>query len=60
MEVAATGGVLKSDKLGRWLKRYRGRIINGLRLSSTADKHSKQQVWRLSDDRQGTPAGDCG
>ena len=60
MEVAASGGVLKSDKLGRWLKRYRGRVINNLRLSSTPDKHSKQQLWRLSDARQGTPAGDCG
>ena len=56
MEIAATGGVLKSDKLGRWLKRYRGRIVNGLWLTSTADKHSKQQVWRII---EAHPAGDC-
>jgi hypothetical protein len=48
MEVAATGGVLKSDKLGRWLKRYQGRIVSGLRLISTYDTHAKANTWRVA------------
>lgn len=47
MEVAATGGVLNARKLGLWLKRYRDRIVNHLRLTSVADRHAKVQTWWL-------------
>jgi len=40
------GGV-NSVRLGNYLKAREGRIVGGLRLTSTKDSHSKQLIWRV-------------
>lgn len=34
-------------RLAGWLRRHKGRIVDGLRLDSEMDSHSKVQLWRL-------------
>jgi hypothetical protein len=48
LNVAAskTGGVVSNERLGRWLKRVEGKIINGLRLIRTGVQHG-YQTWSL-------------
>ena len=36
-------------KLGRWLSSQRGRVVNGVKLCSEMDSHSKQHRWFLED-----------
>ena len=36
-------------KLGRWLSSQRGRVIDGVKLCSEMDSHSKQHRWFLED-----------
>jgi hypothetical protein len=40
-------------KLGRWLSNQRGRVINGMKLCSEIDSHSKQQRWFLQELKEG-------
>jgi len=35
-------------RLGRWLGRNKGRIVDGLKIVGDQDKHSKQMVWWLA------------
>jgi hypothetical protein len=52
-EIATSGLMLNAKKLGLWLKRYRGRIVNGLRLASDTDRHTKQQRWCVTESSRG-------
>jgi putative DNA primase/helicase len=36
-------------RLGQWLGRNRGRVANGLKIVSEADRHTKQQKWWLAE-----------
>ena len=49
MEVAENrrGDGVDTRRLGQYLKRHKGRIVNGFRLASETDAHSKQQVWQI-------------
>jgi putative DNA primase/helicase len=48
LEVADDGrGAVNSLKLAKYLKRYEGRIISGLKIASGEDSHAKQKVWRV-------------
>ena len=44
-----SGGSINAKALGRWLSRYRGRVINGHKITSCEDTHRKQIVWTLRD-----------
>jgi hypothetical protein len=41
----ATG--FDARRFGNWLKRHRGRIVNGLTLNSNADPHAKVERWQV-------------
>ena len=41
-----TGGVVSNDRLGRWLKRIQGKIINGLKLVQEGNAHG-YPLWVL-------------
>jgi putative DNA primase/helicase len=47
VQVAGDKGHIGSLKLGHWLKRYQGRVINGMKIVSRRDGHSKQNKWCL-------------
>ena len=51
LAVAAPPGRSEVDtrRLGNWLGRHRGRIIDGIKIHSEQDKHSKQMVWWLAE-----------
>lgn len=38
---------LTSRKLGKWLGNFRGRIVDGLKIEKSTDKHTKSALWRL-------------
>lgn len=38
-------------RLAKWLSRNRGRIVDGLKIVSEYDKHTKQQKWQLINTR---------
>ncbi|MFQ3895472.1 hypothetical protein [Sphingobium sp. R-7] len=40
-------GGIDVKRLGRWLGRHKGRIVDGLKLSGHDDAHSKQKVWSI-------------
>jgi putative DNA primase/helicase len=40
-------------KLGRWLGRNKGRVVDGSKIVAVPDKHSKQSLWALQDTSQG-------
>ncbi len=48
LNVAAnkTGGTVSNDRLGRWLKRVEGKIVNGLRLMQDGNARG-YPLWRL-------------
>jgi hypothetical protein len=46
----ARSSEIDAARLGRWLARYRGRIVDGLKIFGDKDSHSKQMQWWL-----GTP-----
>jgi putative DNA primase/helicase len=50
MAVASFPGRSEVDatRLGKWLGRNRGRIINGYKICNQLDTHSKQQFWWLA------------
>lgn len=45
--VATERGEINSRRLGWYLKRHKGRIIEGLKLVDGEDSHSHQKVWRV-------------
>lgn len=45
IDAAGTRGEVDSRRLGYFLKRYKGRIISGMKLGTKPDRHSKQQAW---------------
>jgi hypothetical protein len=47
LSIAYGGGSINAKALGRWLSRYRGRVINGHKITSREDTHRKQVVWTL-------------
>lgn len=40
-------GTIDPSRLGMYLARYSGRIVDGLKLHGIIDKHSKQKMWWL-------------
>jgi hypothetical protein len=42
------GSEIDAVRLGRWLSRNRGRIVDGLKLYGKKDAHSKQMKWWLA------------
>ena len=43
-----TGGTVSNDRMGRWLKRVQGKMINGLRLLQEGNEHG-YLLWKLTD-----------
>jgi putative DNA primase/helicase len=50
LNVAAsrTGGLVSNDRLGRWLKRMQGKMVNGLRLLQDGNDRG-YPLWKLTD-----------
>lgn len=49
IDVADDGrGGINSKKLGHFLKRFEGRIVAGLKLTSAEDSDLKQKIWKVS------------
>ena len=48
LKVAQTRGEISPDRLGRWLKRISGRIVDGLRLVKGRDLHTKTANYCLT------------
>jgi hypothetical protein len=42
------GNVVSNDRLGRWLKRFEGKIVGGLRLVRAGTAHAGYPLWTLS------------
>lgn len=48
LEVADDGrGAVKSKKLGHYLGRHKGRVLDGLKFVPTYDDHAKQNTWKV-------------
>lgn len=47
IEIAPGKGEIDTRRLGRWLGRYRGRVLDGVKLTASDDSHSKQARWYL-------------
>jgi putative DNA primase/helicase len=45
---AKGGGEIDQRKLGQWLSRRRNRVVDGLKITGTLDKHAKQMNWSLT------------
>jgi putative DNA primase/helicase len=45
IDAAGTRGEVDSRRLGYFLKRYKGRVVSGMKLITKPDRHSKQQAW---------------
>ena len=41
-----SGGSVNSVKLGRWLNRVKGKIVNGLKLLQSGNRHG-YPLWKL-------------
>jgi hypothetical protein len=41
------GGGINARRLGRWLGRHRGRVIDGLKFIDEEDSHAKQKAWAV-------------
>lgn len=41
------GGGLDARRLGKYLSRHKGRVVNGLKLVSNEDAHSGQLLWKV-------------
>ncbi len=46
---AGEGGVVNSRRLGKWLSRIKGRVVDGHRIEMKADSSIWEQVFALSD-----------
>jgi hypothetical protein len=55
--VATSPGRSEIDavRLGRWLGRNKGRVVDGVKISGEKDSHSKQMVWWLAEAALGDP-----
>ncbi len=40
-------GEIDALKLGRYLGRVESRVVDGLKLISTVDRHAKQKAWQV-------------
>jgi putative DNA primase/helicase len=47
LQVAGGRGEIDAQKLGRWLGRKRGRIVDGCKITAQDDRKSKQLLWSL-------------
>jgi putative DNA primase/helicase len=47
LEVAGTQGAIDPKRLGRFLSRHSGRIVDGLKLTGDTDNKRKQKVWSI-------------
>jgi hypothetical protein len=47
--LARDGSEIDAKRLGFWLSRNKDRVVDGCRILSKRDAHSKQQVWRLTE-----------
>jgi putative DNA primase/helicase len=45
--LARAGGTVSNDRLGRWLKRVQGKIVNGLTLLKDGSRHG-YPLWKLT------------
>ena len=45
LDAARTRGEIDSRRLGGFLKRYKGRIVGGIKLIADQDRKRKQQIW---------------
>jgi hypothetical protein len=45
IDAAGTRGEVDSRRLGGFFKRYKGRIVGGMKLVSDQDRKRKQQTW---------------
>jgi hypothetical protein len=50
--VASTKDGVSAKRLGHWLGRNKGRVVDGIKIVGEQDTHTKQLKWRLAD-----PAG---
>ena len=41
------GGEIDARRLGQWLGRYKGRVVDELKLGCREDGHSKQKLWSV-------------
>lgn len=46
-EIAGERGIINSRRLGRWIERNRGRIVDGMRFESDGE-HNRAKRWRMS------------
>ena len=64
LAVAGTkGGAIDNRRLGWWLQRNKGRIVDGLRhsVAPERDRHSKTAKWLIERGQNGAgSAGPCG
>jgi len=44
-DVATLRGKISAKSLGNWLRRYKGRIVNGLKFAGEGDKHGHSLRW---------------
>jgi hypothetical protein len=47
IDSAGTRGEIDSRRLGGFLKRYKGRIVAGMKLIADQDRNRKQQIWGI-------------
>ena len=47
LKVAAVRGRIDTRRLGKWLSRHKGRVIDGVKIVGREDKKAKQQRWEL-------------
>lgn len=41
------GGEINPKRLGHWLKRYKGRVVDGKKIVEDYDSKAKQKTWRI-------------
>jgi hypothetical protein len=47
LDAAGIRGEIDGRRLGGFLKRYKGRMVNQMKLVADHDRHRKQLVWRV-------------
>jgi hypothetical protein len=49
MEFIDRGNQVNIRSFGRWLLKFKGRVVDGLRINSLTDKHKKIERWFIED-----------
>lgn len=49
MEFADRGNQVNNRSFGRWLNKFKGRVIDGLRINSLTDQHKNVERWFIED-----------